>query len=610
MTDDGHGDHVASEQLDAVKAKYLAERDKRLVPGRAEIRDLTADPDFADYRKDPFTPWADRGPVTEEVDAVIVGGGIAGVLAGVALRKQGVERIRIVDQAGGIGGTWYWNRYPGVMCDVESYIYLPMLEEMGYVPTERYASGEEIRSHLGAIADRYDLTDDALFHTGVRRAEWDEDAGRWRVRTDRGDDLTCRWYVLAVGILNLMKLPAITGMEQFAGHSFHTARWDYEYTGGGPRQPLTNLGEKVVGLVGTGATGIQALPWLAAGAKQVYVFQRTPSAIGVRGNRPTDPDFAEGLGPGWHQDRMDNFEAVMNGRTVDQDLIDDGWTHHYAVVQNPRRWNGQTIEEYIRTAEESDLEIMEEHRRRVATLVRDPATAEVLKPYYRYLCKRPCFHDEYLSAYNEANVTLVDCPAGFERFTADGPVVDGQQYEVDCLVYGTGFEAELTPLPRRAGHEIVGREGITLADKWADGAASLYGVMSRGFPNLFVMPAPGQQAVVTVNYTAIAVLGAELLGEMIGQLQKRDVEVFDVSAEAEDRWIEQIVSTHVDASSVMAACTPSRINNEGHPEAMSPRSGNYGRGRGDLFAYRDLIRAWLAAGDLEGLELDEPGAAP
>ena len=610
MTDAGHDDHVPTERLDAVKAKYLAERDKRLVPGRAEIRDLTSDPDFAEYRKDPFTPWTERTPLTDEVDAVIVGGGIAGVLAAVALRKQGVERIRIIDQAGGIGGTWYWNRYPGVMCDVESYIYLPMLEEMGYIPAERYASGEEIRGHLAAIADRYDLADDALFHTGVRRADWDEDGRRWRVRTDRGDDLTCRWYVLAVGILNLMKLPAITGMEQFAGRSFHTARWDYEYTGGGPGQPLTNLGDKVVGLVGTGATGIQCLPWLAAGAKQVYVFQRTPSAIGVRGNRPTEPDFADDLAPGWHLDRMDNFEAVMNGRSVDQDLTDDGWTHHYAVVQNPQRWKGQTIEEYIRNAEEQDLAIMEEHRQRVATLVHDPATAEVLKPYYRYLCKRPCFHDEYLSAYNEPNVTLVDCPAGFDRVTADGPVVDGQQYEIDCLVYGTGFEAELTPLPRRAGHEVVGRDGVTLAGKWADGAASLYGVMSRGFPNLFVMPAPGQQAVVTVNYTAVAVLGAEVLGELVGQLRKRGVEVFDVSAEAEDRWVEEIVSTHVDASSVMAACTPSRINNEGHPEALSPRSGNYGRGRGDLFAYRDRIRTWLATGDLEGLELDAPVAAP
>ena len=191
---------------------------------------------------------------------VIVGGGIAGVLAGANLRKAGIKRIRIVDQAGGIGGTWYWNRYPGVMCDVESYSYLPMLEELDYIPTRRYAFGEEILGHLEAIADRFDLVTDALFHTGVTAAEWNEDTAHWRVRTDRGDELSCRWYVLAVGILNLMKLPAIPGMEDFAGHSFHTARWDYGYTGGDRHEPLTGLADKVVAFVGTGATGIQCVP--------------------------------------------------------------------------------------------------------------------------------------------------------------------------------------------------------------------------------------------------------------------------------------------------------------------------------------------------------------
>ena len=147
----------------------------------------------------------------------------------------------------------------------------------------------------------------------MTRAEWDEDAARWRIRTDRGDEVGCRWYVLAVGILNLMKLPAIPGMEDFAGRSFHTARWDYEYTGGGPHEPLTGLADKVVALIGTGASGIQCVPPLAESAKHLYVFQRTPSAIGERGNRPTDPDFADGLEPGWQRARMDNFQAIMHG---------------------------------------------------------------------------------------------------------------------------------------------------------------------------------------------------------------------------------------------------------------------------------------------------------
>jgi cation diffusion facilitator CzcD-associated flavoprotein CzcO len=594
---------AATYDPEAVHAKYLAERDKRLVPGRADIRDLRTDEYFARYRDDPFTPLIERDPVVGEVDVVIVGGGIAGILAGTRLRQAGVERIRIIDQAGGIGGTWYWNRYPGVMCDVESYMYLPMLEELDYVPTRRYAFGEEILGHLQAIAGQFDLVDDALFHTGVTRAEWQEDVSRWRIRTDRDDEVSCHWYVLAVGILNLMKLPTIPGMEDFAGRSFHTARWDYEYTGGGPHEPLTELTDKVVALIGTGASGIQCVPPLAESAKHLYVFQRTPSAIGERGNRPTDPGFAHGLQPGWQRARMDNFQGIMLGRPVEVDEVDDGWTHHYAAVQNAPRVEGMTAAEYMRNAEQLDYGIMETHRRRVAELVADPATAEILMPYYRYLCKRPCFHDEYLLAFNNPNVTLIDCPAGIERITEQGPVVDGQQYEVDCIIYGTGFEAELTPLFRRVGHEIVGRGGVTLAEKWADGAASLFGMMSRGFPNMFVMPAPGQQAVVTVNYTQLALLGAEFIGGAVGLLEQRGVEEFDVSAEAEEAWTQVIVDSFIDGSAVMSACTPSRINNEGHPEALNPRNGNYGRRFGDWFAYRERLEKWLEAGSLEGLDL-------
>ena len=356
--------------------------------------------------------------------------------------------------------------------------------------------------------------------------------------------------------------------------------------------------------MGTGATGIQCLPPLAESATHVYVFQRTPSAIGERGNRPTDPDFAHGLEPGWQRARMDNFQAIMLGQPVEVDLVDDGWTHHYAAVHHPPREKGMTTAEYLRSAEVFDYQIMEWHRHRVEELVADPATAEHLKPQYRYLCKRPCFHDEFLQAFNHPNVTLVDCPGGIERVTEKGPVVDGEQYEVDCLIYGTGFEAELTPLYRRVGHEIVGRGGMTLAEKWAGGAASLFGIMSRGFPNMFVMPAPGQQAVVTVNYTQLAVLGAEFVGGAIELLHKQGVDVFDVSAESEEAWTQKIVESFVDASAVMSLCTPSRINNEGHPEALNPRNANYGRGMGDWFGYRELLEHWLEAAKFDGLDLE------
>ena len=595
---------------EVVRARYLAERDKRLVADRAKIRDLATDEHFASFREDPFTPRVERDPVVDDVDAVIIGGGMGGLLAGANLRKAGLERIRVIDKAGGMGGTWYWNRYPGVMCDVESYMYLPMLEELGYVPKQRYSFGEEIRLHLESLAERFDLVDDALFHTGVEQAVWDDEAARWHVHTDRGDHITAKYYVLSVGLLNLLKLPAIPGMEDFAGHSFHTARWDYAYTGGSPTEPMTELRDKTVAVLGTGATGIQAIPHLAEAAEHVYVFQRTPSAIGVRGNRPTDPEFAASLQPGWQQERMDNFQSIMLGRPVEVDHTDDGWTRHYAKVHNPPRWKGMTTEEYMRGAEELDYGIMEEHRSRVDEIVKDPAVAEILKPQYRYLCKRPCFHDEYLETFNRPNVTLVDCPAGIERITEAGPVVGGEQFPVDLIVYGTGFEPEVTPLSRRAGHEVVGRDGTTLADKWETAAASLYGMMSRNFPNMFVMPAPAQQSVVTANYTQLAVLGGEFVGDAVRILEAKGVEAFEVSAEAEDAWTQGIIDGYVDGSRVMSACTPSRINNEGDPGAMNPRNGNYGRGFGDYFGYRELLRQWVADEDCAGLELRTSTTVP
>jgi cation diffusion facilitator CzcD-associated flavoprotein CzcO len=587
----------------AIRAKYLLERDKRLVPGRADTRELDTDVHFADFRKDPFRPVENREPVVDDVDVVIVGGGIAGVLAGANLRKAGVQKIRIVDQAGGIGGTWYWNQYPGVMCDVESYIYMPMLEELDYVPSQRYALGQEIRGHLEAVAKRFDLTNDALFHTSVQRAEWQEEGSRWSVHTDRGDTITCRWYVLAVGILNLMKIPSVPGMETFAGRSFHTARWDYEYTGGSSTEQLDRLSDKTVALIGTGASGIQCLAPLAESAKHVYVFQRTPSAVGVRANRPTDISFADGLKPGWQQDRMDNFQATILGTPIDTDLVDDGWTHHYALVRNPPRPEHMTTAEFLRSAEEVDFRIMEAHRQRVVETVANAATAEILKPQYRYLCKRPCFHDEFLPAFNSPNVTLIDCPTGIERITPNGLVVNGEKFDVDCIIYGTGFEAEFTPLSRRVHHVIVGRDDLDLASKWSEGASTLFGMLIRGFPNMFVMPAPGQQAVITVNYTQLAALGAEFIGRMVSLLERQDAEAFDVSAGAEESWARLIVESFVDASGFMSACTPSRLNFEGHPEQMNPQNGNYGGGVGDWFGYRELLDRWLKAESFEGLEL-------
>jgi cation diffusion facilitator CzcD-associated flavoprotein CzcO len=590
---------------DAVRDKYAQERAKRMTEDRGILYDLRNDERFAEYTKDPFTPFVERDPVVEDVDVAIIGAGMSGVTVGAKLREQGLRKIVLVDKAGGIGGTWYWNRYPGVMCDVESYIYMPMLEEMNYVPSTRYAFGDEIRQHLDAVATKYGLVDDALFHTGVDTSEWDEESSRWILRTDRGDEVRAKYLIMAPGILNLMKLPAIPGMDEFEGGAFHTARWDYEYTGGGPDDPrLSKLADKVVAVVGVGASGIQAVPPLAESAKHVYVFQRTPSAIGERGNRPTPAEFAEALRPGWQRDRMENFSAVMIGRPVERDLVDDGWTLHTARLNNPKIAEGMTAADIAAMIETNDFAVMEQHRHRIEALVGDAATAERLKPYYRYGCKRPCFHDEYLVAFNNPNVTLIDCPAGVTRITPHGVIANDEEYEVDCIVYATGFEGELTPFARRAGHTIIGRGGITMEEKWKDGVLSLHGMTTHGFPNMFIMPAPGQQAVTTHNFTHLMVVGADHVSETIAALEARGVKVFETTAEAEEAWTDIILSTWRDNSAFMAACTPSRLNFEGDPTMLNPRSGAYGGGYGDFFGYQDLLRAWRAKGDFEGFDLE------
>ena len=489
---------------------------------RGVLYDLRADERFAEYTKDPFTPFVERDALTEDVDVAIIGAGMSGVTVGAKLRDQGVRKVVLIDKAGGIGGTWYWNRYPGVMCDVESYIYLPMLEELNYVPTTRYAFGDEIRRHLDAVATKYGLVDDALFQTGVETSEWDEESSRWMLRTDRGDEIRARYLIMAPGILNLMKLPAIPGMDEFEGKAFHTARWDYDYTGGGPDDPhLTKLADKVVAVVGVGASGIQAVPPIGESAKHVYVFQRTPSAIGERGNRPTPPEFGDELKPGLAagaDGELQRGDDRPTGRARPRRRRLDA---PHRAVEQPEDRRGHDAVRHRGDGRGARLRhhggAPRTHRDRSSVT---PPPRRCSSRYYRYGCKRPCFHDEYLVAFNNPKVTLVDCPSGVTRVTQHGVVANGEEYEVDCIVFATGFEGELTPFPRRAGHAIVGRGGITMEEKWKDGVLSLHGMTTHGFPNMFIMPAPGQQAVTTHNFTHLMVVGADHVAETIGALAR------------------------------------------------------------------------------------------
>ncbi|MBV2156772.1 neopentalenolactone/pentalenolactone D synthase [Kitasatospora sp. SUK 42] len=587
-----------------MRARYREERDKRLGTGRGY---QYARGDFAHYAADPNAAGHVREPVTDEVDVTVVGAGLGGLLVGARLREQcDFETIRLVDAAGDVGGTWYWNRFPGLRCDVESYVYMPLLEELGTVPAEKYASGEDILAHCQAVARHYGLYRDALLGTSVTELRWDEPTGFWTVTTDRGDRFRSRYVCMAIGSLHRPKLPELPGLDEFAGHSFHAARWDYDYTGGGVQGSLEHLRDKRVGVVGTGATAVQIIPRLAEAAGHLYVFQRTPSAVGVRANRPTDPAWAAGLQPGWQQRRMDNFHLVTSGKPQDEDLVQDGWTEITAKLAAilPRQGAAPADPaEAAAAVEHADLLKMEEIRERVATLVHDPATAAALMPYYRMFCKRPCFHDGYLETFNRPDVTLVDTEGrGVERLTGAGVLAGGREYPVDCLVFASGYESEFAvPYVERAGFDVIGRDGLRLSQKWAEGVRTLHGLQTHGFPNCFVLAKA--QSGLHVNAPYMLNEQSRHLAHVLAAARKRGHRVVEASAAAEREWVEEILRLANRNLDYAELCTPGLFNNEGRPGELHLLNASYG---GGSVAFVDILRRCREDDVLAGIELRDP----
>jgi len=589
---------------DLLREKYKREREKRLRPeGNDQYVEVKGQ--FAHYVEDPYVePGFTRAALFDEVDVVVIGGGFGGLLAGARLREAGVKDIRVIERGGDFGGTWYWNRYPGAMCDVESYIYMPLLEELDYVPTEKYVHAPEILAHSRAIGERYDLYSKACFQTEVTDLEWDDDGARWIVSTNRGDRIRTRFVCMPTGPLNRPKLPGIAGIESFEGHSFHTSRWDYAYTGGDTHGNLTGLTGKRVGIIGTGATAVQCIPHLGEAAEHLYVFQRTPSSIDVRANRPTDPEWADGLGEGWHKHRMDNFNTLVSGGFAEEDLVSDGWTD---IIRNlllmVRTEPGAAIdaEGLMKTMELADFQKMESIRARVESIVEDPNTAEALKPFYRQFCKRPCFHDEYLDTYNRPNVTLVDTNGrGVERITERGVVANGIEYGVDCLIYATGFEVG-TAYTRRAGFEVHGRGGIRLTEKWADGVRTMHGMHSHGFPNCFIMGP--QQSGFTVNFPHMLDEQARHIAYIVKRAFDDGIEAFEVSDEAEQAWVDEVLGAARFGREFLESCTPGYYNNEGMVSELAVQNGFYG---GGSIAFFNILDAWRNEGSMRGLECRKP----
>ena len=436
---------------------------------------------------------------------------------------------------------------------------MPLLDEMQYVPSQKYSGGQELLQHSQAIGKKYGLYDKALFQTEVKGLEWQGETARWDVKTDRGDIISSRFVIPAAGPLHRPKLPDLPGLDAFKGHTFHTSRWDYNYTGGDPNHPpeeLTGLIDKRVGVIGTGATAVQIVPHLGQWANQLYVFQRTPSSIDVRGNRPTDPEWVKALGEHWQRKRMDNFNIIVNGGAQDVDLVSDGWTDILRKLANRNRDSTTEADPKILAQKRQflDFEKMEQVRHRVDDSVQNPETAEALKPWYNQFCKRPCFHDEYLPTFNRPNVKLVDTQGkGVDAITEKGVLVNGEEIELDCIIFATGFELA-TPWTQKAGMEVFGRNAQPLSDKWKDGPVTLHGHSTRNFPNCFFIQ--NVQAALSPNFLHVTGFQAAHISYIIGKCQKGSIRTIEPTHEAEEDWVEKIVNSREKTRAFRAQCTP------------------------------------------------------
>ncbi|MBI2801793.1 MAG: NAD(P)/FAD-dependent oxidoreductase [Gammaproteobacteria bacterium] len=582
--------------------KYHFERDRRLRPdGASQYQDVEGDLDH--YKDDPYiAERIERVPVQETIEVAILGGGFGGMLMAARLQEAGIRDFRIIERAGDFGGTWYWNRYPGAQCDVESYIYLPLLDETGYMPKEKYSFGPEIYAHAQRIGRHYDLYSRAYFQTQVRDLRWDDADARWIVTSDRGDVFRARQVVISSGSLNRPKLPGLPGLRNFKGHTFHTSRWDYAYTGGSyAGGKLDKLGDKRVGIIGTGATGIQCIPHLGNAAGHLYVFQRTPSSVDERRNSPTNPEWFKTLTPGWQRDRNDNFTKLLVGVAVEEDLVNDGWTELFKSLGQLLDGSGAadlTDAELKQLGEILDFQHDNRIRARVDATIKDPATAEAAKHWYRPWCKRPTFNDEYLPTFNRPNVTLVDTGGlGVERVTEKGVVVDGVEYELDCLIFATGFEVSRATYTHQAELEIIGRNGVKLGDYWARGMRTYHGLMSHGFPNCYHMGFT--QTGYTPNFTYMLDNQSRHLAAVFSDVKARGVKALEPTKQAEEEWLALVTAPNA-MTDYLANCTPGYYNAEGNATSNNDGflQGHYPEGG---LRFYEMLAEWRVKGDYAGL---------
>ncbi len=589
---------------DTARKRFAEEREKRLRKnGLGQY--IVAE---SEMENDPWTPRTDRPQVNDHVRFTFVGGGFAGLLAGAELAKQGITDVRIIDRAGDFGGVWYWNRYPGLMCDSPALLYLPLLEETGHVPTEKYAHQPEILAHCQRIGRHFGLYEKALFHTGVTQAHWDEAAQHWIVVTDRGDRFTSDFLGLGLGFLSTPKLPGIPGIDRFQGHAFHASRWDYGYTGGEPgHDALPGLADKRVAVIGTGATAIQCVGPVAAAARQTFVFQRTPSAVYPRMNAPIDPSwFASIAKPGWQRDYNDNFVLSWSGLWGQPyslapvpNLLQDSFAAIAggvrAAIQSvpPDQLNPITA---MAAVERNDLLGLAMAHANVDAQVRDPKTAEKLKPWYRLACKRPTFNDQYLQAFNRPSTKLVDTDGqGVTAITEKGVVAKGVEHEVDCIIWASGYD-----FSKGASHavrfEVRGEGARDLQSHWQDGLRTLHGMHVAGFPNMFIIQL-AQGAEFAPNVPTGWQDAACTIATVVAHMRNKGLRRVVADPKHEAAWT-QIITTAPPFPD-LRDCTPGLLSHEGTTDS---RIASYQGSPDGPRGFFKMIASWRSAGTFCGLD--------
>ncbi|XP_014555288.1 hypothetical protein COCVIDRAFT_38927 [Bipolaris victoriae FI3] len=611
--------HVQPDEQDLLQ-KYQQEREKRIADTAIIDYIDTRSKEIQDLAKDPWVDWNDpkiQNPPLKDGDSVkflVNGAGHCGLLYACRLVEAGfsAKDIVCVDIAGGFGGTWYWNRYPGLMCDVEGYIYLPLLEETGYVPKHKYSYGAEIRGQNERAAKHFGIQ--GQFCTRIDSQIWDDDKKVWVVQLTRTMDANAKTERLTVfadfvivggGVLNIPKIPKLPGWEEFRAKKrvFHSARWDYTYTGGTQEQPdLVNLKDKTVAIIGTGATSVQIIPELAKWAKHLYVVQRTPSYCGYRARRL-------------------NYNAWVsnNPQGYGPNLVNDGWTHTPAgegLLGTTRKIvEPHETEAYIRELHRIDRPRTEALRKRIDDVVKDKDTAEKLKPWYGSWCKRPTFHDDYLATFNQPNVTLIDTDGkGLQAFTENGLVYDGQEYKIDALVLATGFtQVNNGDVSQKIDAVIQGRNGQTMSHKAETmGNAPLLGIALSGFPNLFSYFARGARASwnMTSIYDMMARYLASILKKAHMQVEDGKKVIIEASPEAESKWGDEL-ARRAPLYSALAACTPTyftggfeglKAKKSQSMEELVRKARTAGLAAGPV-AYQEKLESLAASPEVEGFKV-------